>query len=889
MVIKSKDLEILETAYKNAVNNKGEIVLLYGEYGIDLDDLLDALQRNKQNDNTIFLKTECFGYKNVEPYYCFLELLDSLKNKVLYLNVDLKIDELTPQNYDPIFDPIISERFIEIFSTILYSYNIVLYIKNIQLGDVKTLNLFSYMADFAKNKNILVIASYYISEYINPYFKDVLSLLEIKSNVKKLKIENFTLAEFFLFLKESGYNIPEYIIEKIYNITKGNTLKTLELLNKLEVNKFIDEDRNWVGYNLDFNEDFFKEPDSIIINIYYNLDEQHLLILNNAAIIGKDFSLPLLQKISTVDKNYLNNILTDLSNNNIITFQDEKYFFLSLSFQFYVYSQISNIRKKIVHKKIAEILELENADPAIVASHFFNADINDKAYRYYLEAGFKKIKLYDFKAAYEYLKKAERINENINTETKFALGEICKNLDKYEESIKYYNSALEYLTERDKILVYGGLGTVYTKLGDVAKAFEYFQKVLDSSMDRKLRIISHRGLANIYFIKKDLKSAHEHISITLMLLKDWDDHFEIAETYKDLGKIYFEENENLDKIESVYIKSLEECFQINYYDGISRIYNNIADIYLEKKSLSEALKYFERALKYADLAGNYVLILAINYNLSKVYLYLGDIYRYLVSINIAQKLLDVGAMGEFSFLIYFSLGNFSLLQGNFNDGKKHFLKSRELALKLGINYRWTLATGRLFYIDLVMGKNINLETLEQHWQNIKSFDTNRAKIAELESKFTYYMIYGINGNVTDLFNKYIKAFEQLGYSMSVLNAYILYAESLLYENKDENFVELYNKIYQISKEKEYNSLDLQILNIAYYYITKDPRFSDELGKIENYLKKNSLIFLLSKLYVYIGVNQINSLNNDEYLKKAELLLTSIGAYGFINLIKKIKK
>jgi tetratricopeptide (TPR) repeat protein len=889
MVVKLKDLEMLETSYKNSVDSRGEIVLLYGDYGMDVDDLFDALQKDMQNDNTIFLKTECVGYKNVEPYYCFLELLDALKNKVLYLNINLKIEELNPENYDPIVDPIIYERFIEIFGTVLYSYNVVLYIKNIQLCDINSLNLFSYLADFSRNKNILVVASYYISEDLNPHFNNVLSLLELKTNVRKIKIEQFTLGELFLFLKDRGYNMPEYIIETIYTITKGNKLKVLEVLGNFEINKYIDEDKNWIAYNIEINEDFFKTPDSIMINTYYSLDEKHLLILNNAAIIGENFTWQLLKSISNVDEYFLNSVIKDLLDKNIINFKEQRYFFVSSSFRFYVYSKISSIRKKVVHKKIAEILELEREDPAKIAFHFFNAGIKEKAYRYYLDAGFSKIKIYDFKTAYEYLKKAEQINGNINAYTRFALAEVCKNMDRYEEGINYYNSSLEELNENEKLLAYAGLGTIYTRLGSTENAFKYFKQILEASNDRKLMVIAHRGNANIYFIKKDLKSAHQHIDISLELLKDLDDHYEIAETYKDLGKIYSEENEPIDKIERIYLKALEEYFKISYYSGIAKAYNNIADIYLEKKSLSESKKYFEIAMKYANLGGNYGLILAINYNLSKIYNYQGDIPKYLSSINISKKLMDIEAMGEFSFLINYSLGNFSLLKGNFNDCKKYFVSSRDLALKLDIVYRWVLANERLLYIDMVVGKNPQQELLVQNWQNIKNFDTNSAKLAELESKITYDILYELNENIRDLFDTYINSFDSREYSMSLLNVYFLYGEFLLCNYKIHDFIELYNKIYQLSKEKEYKGLNLQILNIVYYYIIKDSRFSGELEKIEDNLKQNSLIFLLSKLYFYLGIYQIKSSNEDLYLKRAELLFFSIGAYGFINLIKKIKK
>ncbi len=889
MVVKLKDLEILESSYKNAVSSRGEIVLLYMDYGMDADDLFNALQKDKQNDNSIFLKTECVGYKNLEPYYCFLEILDSIKNKDLYLNIDLKIEELNSENYDPIFDPIIYERFIEIFGTILYSYNIVLYIKNIQLGDTNSLNLFSYLADFSKNKNILVIASYYISEDSNPHFDNTLSLLELKTNVKKLKIEQFTLGELFLFLKERGYNIPEYIIEIIYNITKGNELKVSEVLSTFETNKYIDENKNWIAYNIEINEDFFKTPDPNMINTYYNLDEKHLLILNNAAIIGENFTLQLLKSISNVDENLLNTIVKDLVDKNIINFKDQKYFFVSSAFRFYVYSKVSSIRKKVVHKKIAEILEFEQQDPAIIAFHFFNAGIKEKAYRYYLDAGFNKMKSYDFKTAYEYLKKAEQINSNINADTKFALAEVCNDMDRYEESINYYNSALDELNGNTKILAYAGLGTVYTRLGNTENAFKYFKQVLESSNDHKLMLIAHRGIANIYFIKKDLKNAHEHISLAVEILKEIDDHYEIAETYKDLGKIYAEENESVDIIERIYLKALDEYFKVNSYSGIARIYNNIADIYLEKKSLSDSKKYFERAMKYANLGGNYRLILAINYNLSKIHLSQGDIPKYLSSINISKKLVDIEELGEFSFLINYSLGNFSLQKGNFNDGKKYFLSSRDLALKMGIVYRWVLANERLFYIDMIVGKNPQLDLLIQSWQNIKKFDTNSVKLAELESKIEYYILYGLNEDITNLFDMYINSFKSNEYSMSLLNAYLLYEEFLLYDYKIHDFIDLYDKIYQLSKEKEYTGLDLQILNIVYYYITEDSRFSEELKKIEDNLKDNSLFFLLSKLYFYLGIYQVKSSNDDFYLRKSELLFMNIGAYGFVNLIKKIKK
>lgn len=888
MVVKSEDLEILENAYREALNNKGSIFLLQCEYGIEVDDLLEYLQSNKKNDNTIFIKSECIGYKNTEPYSCFLELLDAIQNKVLYLDLNLKIEKLNAENYDPIFDPIISERFIEIFSTILYSYNTVFYFKNIQSGDTNSLNLFSYLADFAKNKNILIVASYSLIEGVNPYFNNVLNLLKLKSNVKIRKIENFNLAEFFLFLKESGYNIPDYIIEKIYSITKGNKLNTLGLLNNLERNNFIDDEKNWIGYDMDFNEDLLQDPDPVMVNVYHSIDDKHLIVLNNASVIGNNFTLPLLKEITNIEEAYLKNILKDLSDKNIINFQDQQYFFVSSSFRYYVYSKISSIRKKILHRKIAEILELEHDSPETIANHFFNANIKEKALNYYLEAGFKSIKNYDFKRAYEYLKKVEQMGIIHKVDIIFALAETCKNLDRYIESIKYYTSVLEELDHQRKILAYAGLGTVYTRLGDTENALKYLNQILKYNLETCLMISVHRDLADVYFLKKDMKTSHEHIDIAIELLKNCNDHFETAETYKDLGKIYSEENEDLEKIEKIYLEAIEEYFKVNYYNGIARVYNNIADLYLEKKSLSNSLKYFETALKYADKAGNYVLILAINYNISKVYFYWGNISKYLFYINISEKLIDIESMGEFSFLIRFSLGNFSIIKGNFNDAKKYFIYCRDLAFKLDITYLWIIANLKLLYIELVLGRAVDSGILEQNWQNLKKYITKKSVLSELESKATYYMLYNIKEDFIE-FNAYINAADFNDNSITLLEIYILYDEFLIFNYKVQEFVALFEKINKLSNQKEYKSMELQMLAVVYYYVNKDPRFSEYLEQLENYFNSNSLILLLSKLYLYLGICQYNRENYDMYLNKAELLFSSIGANGYINLIKKIKK
>src|SRR5262249_38905362 len=111
-------------------------------------------------------------------------------------------------------------------------------------------------------------------------------------------------------------------------------------------------------------------------------DEKDLL--NTLAVIGKEFSLGLVQQIVGKSHDDLNRMLTDLQGAEFIYEQpavaDISYVFKHALSQQVAYGSALNERRKVLHHRIAETLEANfpqtvEAQPELIAHHYTEAGL----------------------------------------------------------------------------------------------------------------------------------------------------------------------------------------------------------------------------------------------------------------------------------------------------------------------------------------------------------------------------------------------------------------------------------------------------------------------------------------------------------------------------------
>jgi ABC-type transport system substrate-binding protein/class 3 adenylate cyclase len=143
------------------------------------------------------------------------------------------------------------------------------------------------------------------------------------------------------------------------------------------------------------------------------LDPQTREVLSLAAVIGRTFGLPLLEKL--VDRGQLRHALTELQRLDLIFEKRRRptpeYRFRHGLVQEVAYASLVESKRRKLHKRVGEALEeiyLESPEEsyALLARHFSEADVPEKAAAYLLKAGDAARAVYADREALEHYKKA---------------------------------------------------------------------------------------------------------------------------------------------------------------------------------------------------------------------------------------------------------------------------------------------------------------------------------------------------------------------------------------------------------------------------------------------------------------------------------------------------
>jgi ABC-type transport system substrate-binding protein/class 3 adenylate cyclase len=143
------------------------------------------------------------------------------------------------------------------------------------------------------------------------------------------------------------------------------------------------------------------------------LDPETREALSLAAVIGRTFGLPLLEKL--VDRGQLRRALTELQRLDLIFEKRRRptpeYRFRHGLVQEVAYASLVESKRKKLHKRVGEALEeiyLESPEEsyALLARHFSEADVPEKAAEYLLKAGDAARAVYADREALEHYKQA---------------------------------------------------------------------------------------------------------------------------------------------------------------------------------------------------------------------------------------------------------------------------------------------------------------------------------------------------------------------------------------------------------------------------------------------------------------------------------------------------
>lgn len=876
------ELNFLSNLIDKVTQEGSKAVLIKGEAGIGKTRLVNEFRKIVIKQGYGFLK----GNSYVDSSDPYLPLKDAISG---YLK-DLGPEEARNYYSLPFVNPIngleIENKlmFDEKRETTFYKTTefvkdltsnkpIVIFIDDLQWVDDATLDLFYYMLNKIRDEPVFFIGTYRPEDVqVGDRLRNILQKASRENLYEEIELNRLSFEETKSIVKKM-LSKPEAdidFVKTLYTKTEGNPLFIKEYLKEIEEE----------GVSIEHHEITIPDMISNIIDRRIDrLDDETRRILEVGSVIGDEIQFDLLLEILDMYEMELLELIEVLLRDGLWRedYEEKKFYFTHRMILETVYDGISVIRKKHIHKTVAEKIEELWGDElkeeyATLALHYNRADQYRNALDYYIKAGGYAKEVFAHDNAIKHYEKALKLCDQIDDEEDIDKIEIYEELastltlvGKYEGSRKYYEQALLESQDIDTqqrlyaeiSMTYGlqanfdmalklidkGLklstekseergnllykkAWIFLRLGDYNKARELLNE-LNELLDY-VDVIEMRGdtediIATLASYEHDYENAIEGYKKALEIWKKIDDKVGLGKTYNNIGTVYSDMGD-YDRSLEYLEKGLDIWNDIGFKNGTAITLNNIGMAKENKGLLDEALKDYRAAYTIHKKAGNKHGIGMVKHNLGKISRKKGDLQKamteYNKSLSLREDIDDKKGVGE----TQREIGIVYFYKNELQKAQDHFEKSLEIFKKIddkkGIA-KILKEIGELFFCKGETEKSIS------HYKR------------SLEISLDLSVEPLVIQNLCDLIETYIKLSddEKISEYLSRLEEKRLGIQSSIplkyHIQKTLGLVDMYNENYENSMEKIYSSL----------------KYAETIGEV---IKIGESKFILSKIYQKSG-------------------------------------
>lgn len=533
LVGREHELRKIENLFDNAAKGSGSICLIAGEAGIGKSRLVEDIRAYVYERNGLFIRGRCLNYENKFPYQPFKDAIDELVNKIIYRNKETTAREIgrlkdalgdlsgIVVNLNPRLEKLFGEtkelipleperenqRSLLVLSDFFCNLTeqnqaCVLFLDDLQWADESSLNLLIEILRKINHSNLLVLGTYRNNEIRaghkiefmgkladqNGYHLEIIELKPFDISKINQLIENI------LGEKNDSKELSEYILRK----SNGNPFFAINIIRELVETKVIRwEGGLWKKEIQKLNEiPVSHSLIDIILRRIENLSEKQWELLARGAVIGREFEIELLYRLTSLSKIEVVNMIDDFINLQLLERSSEhgRVLFVHDRIRDAFYHTLEEEEKRQIHYQIAQAIENINQgrlNKVIyeLAYHYFESGDQEKALTYLLPAALK-----------------------------------ARNSYANEEAIKYYQISIEILELKNRkncpewFNANEELSKIYLIIGKNDEAIAIAKNLLNSVVDRntKARLFKTIGIA--YFKKGDWINCENTLSYALNLL-----------------------------------------------------------------------------------------------------------------------------------------------------------------------------------------------------------------------------------------------------------------------------------------------------------------------------------------------------------------------------------
>lgn len=566
LIGRQQQWNVLQHHFFECRNSRGRLLFITGEAGIGKSRLIRHFIRRQRVSDYHILLGECteativhsygpirdalkkgFEAKDPATVNVYKELSDSHRQVLL---------ELVPQfdrfEKKPLLVTKSTDRYFLLESIFLLLQGLsrqlptVLILEDLHWGDEATLSLLQFLAKNIQKEKILLIVTLREEEAANSAIPAILQNMSRENLYDRLELLPLSFDETSMMLNEifQGYSVSPALQQWLYTEAEGIPFYVEELLKLLIAEGYLQKSDEEIHLQTPGK---FVLPYSIralIQRRIQRLDEPSKKLLSLASIIGKEFGLKTLSRLTGENEGQLLDVLESLTRLELIH-EDmdggaDSFVFHHTKIRDVIYDEIGNIRRKKYHRSVGEIIEALHAGEIQLyaedlAYHFENADEPVKAGYYSLVAGRKALQIHAYLDAYnhfqrcfQYMKKAPDGN-TIFSETQMRelytqQGMALEALGRWDEAIQTYELLFDLAKEPANASVqvdaWNHLSRVVYKRENFSKALslsELALKEAESQHYTEGACTSHQSLGRTYWRTSQFEQALSHFDAALLL------------------------------------------------------------------------------------------------------------------------------------------------------------------------------------------------------------------------------------------------------------------------------------------------------------------------------------------------------------------------------------
>jgi len=344
-----------------------------------------------------------------------------------------------------------------------------------------------------------------------------------------------------------GRMLPAEVMRQIVEKTDGNPLFVEELTKAVLESGILVGDTD--AYSLAGPLPPLAIPDTLQASLMSRLDGLAAVkeIGQIGAVIGRDFSFSLLSAVVGRDSAALSDSLAQLENAELLIRHgrppEAVYTFKHALVRDAAYESLLKSRRHQLHAQIAHVLEekfgeVAAGQPEIVAHHFTEAGLADRAVRYWLQAGQQAVRRSANAEALNHLRRGlelvpliqdEALRKQLETQLQTTLGNALRatrgwSIDGVKEAYtRAFELGKESGLDEHTLPAAFGLWTwnfVRTELGEAQAIADLLLESAMRACDPVLQVLAHEALGFTLFAHGGLLAAHAHLEQSIALCED---------------------------------------------------------------------------------------------------------------------------------------------------------------------------------------------------------------------------------------------------------------------------------------------------------------------------------------------------------------------------------